>query len=197
MIDNVSTIDNKQLADLIAYAVSLIPPGKSALPSQPLLTNNVNVVDNPSLDLDLDNLPAIVNNSQALAPAASPALSLNDQQAGFLVKRLQGLSIIDIQTNMALSPVSLVIWQRNALFSACMSVLKEADALQAKAMNVHKATKDPDAFLERAFFIKAIDPSYRDNVMPPNNTQTNVHVTIAGKDFDVSASYSPGHDDNG
>ncbi len=70
-------------------------------------------------------------------------------------------------------------------------MLKEADALQAKLMNIHRATKDPEAFLERAFFIKAVDPSYRDNVPPPNNTQSSVKVFLVNgtttREFDVSA----------
>jgi len=180
-IVDVPGIDNNRvLRSLIEYALAKID-------SRYLLVSS-----NPSFD----------NNSVDKSITPLNHLNLSKPQTDFLCARASGNSIIEAQADLGVAAVELLAWQQNnPLFAACAEILKQADAYQAKAMNIHKATKDPDAFLERAFFVKAVDHSYRDSDQGPKRAQTNVIITLvdgrAERVYDVSASQTdkPGNDD--
>lgn len=85
------------------------------------------------------------------------------------------------------APIEITLWMRDKLFSACVDLIKDAEASQAEAMTWRMACTNPNSNIERMFAIKSRRPEYRDNVPPPAQTVTNVRITLNGNDFDVSA----------
>lgn len=111
----------------------------------------------------------------------------SDRMVTFLDRMANGRTIKCCFDDGTATAVELMIWKTNALFSACLSTLKEAETLAAEAMTWDKALKDPNASIERMFAIKSRRPEYKDNAPPAQPGQINIQVNVAGKSFDVSA----------
>jgi hypothetical protein len=105
----------------------------------------------------------------------------------FLDEMAQGMTIKGCLDEKLTTAVELMSWRLDALFSACLTTLKEAETLAAEAMTWDKALKDPNASIERMFAIKSRRPEYKDNAPPAGPGQINIQVNVAGKTFDVSA----------
>ena len=135
---------------------------------------------------DIQSLHKTGENGESLDIARSLA-DWTPEMMQYILALANGNTKRSIFEGGRVSPVMVMIWTRNALFSACLATLKEAETLAAEAMTWDKALKDPNASIERMFAIKSRRPEYKDNAPPAQPGQINIQVNVAGKSFDVSA----------
>jgi hypothetical protein len=104
-----------------------------------------------------------------------------------------GYSSEDACAALGIDVVQPYLWleeeDKDGIMHQCMSLLKrmQADTLEEDVWE--QAIRNPKATILKMFALKARKDEYKDNAQPVTNIQTNLHVTIGGKDYDISANY--------
>jgi hypothetical protein len=131
--------------------------------------------------------------SQELKSRKEKAEGLGFTQIQYVNMLGAGLTPSEACSILGIERALPMLWEEDAgsdgALVYCLRMVKKIEADDVESIIWRRAKTEKNATLDRFMAIKARKPEYRDNYMPGVALQTNIHISLGGKDLDTSINY--------